>query len=272
VAGVGIATLLVASSSLLAREMPPPEQLERQIKEIEARYEPRFNALKAAGDEATKDMPSKEEMALGVSFGRMKRVDWYVKIPELVVRQQTWYVRIPEFKMVLRRIVWHVPEPCMKYEKFPWGGGMHRPAVCMREKDWRFHVPEVSMREQKWILGIPEVTMKEQHWGFDFPEVTVEDSKNRVNDAEKKAAAVGKQAQQTSDEMNAEIKRTVSAYMVEAREVVVEQFDTHINTLRAAVASAPAQAKDELNRKLSEMEEERAKALNTIDAQIKSES
>jgi hypothetical protein len=54
--------------------------------------------------------------------------------------------------------------------------------------------------------------------------------------------------------------------------VIVEQFDTHINTLRAAVASAPAQAKDELNRKLSEMEEERAKALNAIDTQIKSES
>ena len=54
--------------------------------------------------------------------------------------------------------------------------------------------------------------------------------------------------------------------------MVAEQFDTHINALRAAVASAPAQTKDELNRKLAEMEGERAKALNTIDAQIKDQS
>jgi hypothetical protein len=154
----------------------------------------------------------------------MEHYDWHVKVPEITVRQQTWFVRIPEIKMGLQRIVWHMPEPCMKYSPFPWGGGMHLPGVCMREKDWRFHVPEVTMREQKWILGVPEVTMKEQHWSFDFPEIKVESSKKRVDQAKEKAEGVGQRGQKLADEMSKEIKAAVRDYLVDARKAVAAQF------------------------------------------------
>jgi hypothetical protein len=255
--------------SSVARDMPLPEQLERQVNDIQARYQLRLDLLKAAIDEAMKDMPSDGEMMLGTRIGRMKHVEWYVKIPEFVMRQQTWYVRIPEFKLGLQRVVWHMPEPCMKYMKFPWGGGMHIPGVCMREKDWRFHVPEVTVREQKWILGIPEVTMKERHWSFDIPEIIFESSRKRLSQAEEKAEAVGKQSQKLADEMGEEVTGAVRAYLTEAREALVEQFDWPINSLRAALASAPAEAKGEMSRKLAELEEARANALKDIDAQIK---
>jgi hypothetical protein len=182
--------------------MPPPEQLEQKVNEIKARYQPRLDALKAAGEAATKDMPSKEEMALGFSVTKMKHLDWYVKIPEFVVRQ-----------------------PCMEYMKFPWGGGMHVPSVCMREKDWRFHVPEVTMREQKWILGVPEVTMKEQHWSFDVPEVKVESSRKSISEAQEKGEAVGQQAKQVGEKMSMEIRAAVRAYLTDAREPLIEKFD-----------------------------------------------
>ena len=262
------ATVSLSVANAYAQGVPDPAKLETQINEIKAKYEPRIAALKAKGEEATKDLPSNEEMGLGFSVGKVKRFDWYVKIPETVVRQQTWYVRVPEFKIELRRIVWHMPEPCLKYHAFRWGGGMHLPDVCMREKDWRFHVPTVTMREQKWVLGVPEVTMKEQHWIFDFPEITIESSKKRVDQAKEKAEAVGQQGQQLANEMSTEIKVAVRNYLLETRTGVLAQFDPPINMVKALLIAAPDQAKAELHQKLAELETARAEAIKTIEDQL----
>jgi gas vesicle protein len=261
--------LLAATTIASAREVPPSEQLENKIAEIKMRYQPKIDALRAAGEAATRDMPSKEEMLLGTSVMKMKRIDWYVKVPELVLKHQTWYVRIPEFKMELQRIVWHMPEPCMQYMNFPWGGGMHVPGVCMREKDWRFHVPAVTVREQKWILGIPEVSMKEQHWLFDVPEIKIEPSKKRIDQAKENAEVVGQEGQQIADQMSDEIKTAVRDYLTETRMAVAEKFDEPISAIKASLAVAPAQAKAELGRKLTELEKARTDALQNIDDQLR---
>jgi hypothetical protein len=265
IAFIGTAALTAA---VTAAEMPSSSKLATKIDEIKMRYQPRIDALRRAGEDATKNMPSKEEMMLKTSIIKMRRVEWYVKIPEFSLRQQTWYVRIPEFKMGLQRIVWHMPEPCAKYMRFPWGGGMHVPGICMREKDWRFHVPEVAMREQKWILGIPEVTMKEHHWIFDLPEIHIESSKKRVDEAKAKAEVLERQGQQVADDMSREIKTAVRDYLTEARPAVAAQFDQGLASLRAALATAPDQAKADLRKKLAELEKARAEAIQSIDDQL----
>lgn len=261
-------SLVLLGTSAQAQQMPDADQLKAKIATIQAKYQPRIDALKAEGDDVTKDLPSKEEAAIGFSIGKMHHVDWYVKIPEFSLRQQTWYVKIPEVSMKEQHWKFELPEPCMKYMPFPWGGGLHVPSTCMRGKDWFVKVPETTMLEQRWVLGIPEVTVKEQHWSLDLPEVKVESSQKRIDAAREKGEKIGERGQQLAMEMGTEIKAATRDYLAQTRESVTVQFDAPINTLKAMIASAPDQAKSDLSIKLAELEKARADALKTIDDQL----
>jgi hypothetical protein len=170
--------------------------------------------------------------------------------------------------METQRVVWDLPEPCTKYKKFPWGGGMDLPGICMRRMEHRFDLPTTVMREQKWILGVPEVTMREQHWVIEIPETKLESSKNRINDARDRAEAIGREGQDLSGNMQREIKAAVRAFLTELRAAVSEQFDSPAGMLRAAIAASPEEAKPGLTAKLAEIEAARAEALKTIDDQL----
>ncbi|TAU61542.1 hypothetical protein [Rhizobium ruizarguesonis] len=248
--------------------MPDPTILTEKVDGIKAKFQPALDALAAEGEEATKNLPSKEETMIGVSVGKMKRQDWYVKIPEFVMRQQTLFVKVPEFTMKEQRWSFDLPEPCMKYQKLPWGGGLHLPSVCNKRHEWFVKVPEVSVKEQKWILGIPEVTMKEQHWILDLPEIKVESSKKRIDEAKAKGEELSERGQAIAGEMSTEIKAAARAFLTDTRTAVAAQFDPAINLINAAFEAAPDAAKGELKAQLADVERSKAEVLKAIDDQI----
>ena len=61
-------SLLLLGTSAQAQQMPDADQLKAKIATIQAKYQPRIDALKAEGDDVTKDLPSKEEAAIGFSI------------------------------------------------------------------------------------------------------------------------------------------------------------------------------------------------------------
>ncbi|MBY5760206.1 hypothetical protein HFO07_26710 [Rhizobium leguminosarum] len=251
-----------------APDMPDPAQLTQEIDQIKAKYQPDLDALVVEGENTTKNLPSKEETMVGISVGKMKRQDWYVKVPEFAMRQQTWYIKVPEFVMKERRWSFDIPEPCMKYTKLPWGGGLHLPGSCSKRLNWFVKVPEVTVKEQKWILGIPEVTMKEHHWILDIPEIKVESSKKRIDEAKAKGEELSERGQGIAAKMDSEIKAATRAFLTNTRSAVTAQFDPAINLMKAAVEAAPNEAKGELQVQLADVERSKADALKTIDGQI----
>ncbi|RWE24878.1 hypothetical protein [Mesorhizobium sp.] len=248
--------------------MPDPARLTETIDGIKAKFQPALDAIAAEGENTTKDLPSKEETMVGVSVGKMKRQDWYVKIPEFAMRRQTWFVKIPEFTMKEQRWSFDLPEPCMKYTKLPWGGGLHLPGSCSKRHNWFVKVPEISIKEQKWVLDIPEVTMKKQHWILDIPEIKVESSKKRIDDAKAKGEELSDRGQAIAAEMGTEIKAATRAFLTDTRAAVAAQFDPAINLMKAAVEAAPDAANGELKGQLADIERSKAEALKAIDDQI----
>ncbi|TIP18416.1 hypothetical protein [Mesorhizobium sp.] len=262
-------TAFQASTSLAQTPaMPNPARLIETIDGIKAKFQPALDAIAAEGENTTKDLPSKEETMVGVSVGKMKRQDWYVKIPEFAMRRQTWFVKVPEFTMKEQRWAFDLPEPCMKYTKLPWGGGLHLPGSCSKRHNWFVKVPEISMKEQKWVLDIPEVTMKEQHWILDIPEIKVESSKKRIDEAKAKGEELSGRGQAIAAEMDTEIKAATRAFLTDTRTAVAAQFDPAINLMKAVVEAAPDAAKGELKGQLTDVERGKAEALKAIDDQI----
>jgi hypothetical protein len=261
------AVIIMGAGAIGAQEMPDGAKLQELIGQIQHKYEPQIAALKAEGEAAAKDAPSQEAALTGIGV-RMKRIEVVFHLPDFDgVRQQTWYVRIPEFRMVPQRIVFHVPEPCMIYRPFPWGGGMHVPGVCMREKDWRFDRPEVAWREQRWVVGVPEVSMREHRVIFDVPE-TVESSKKKFDDVKAKADSIERRAQDLTKAMTAEINGAIRDHLTDMRKQVAAQFDPHVKVLRALIDAAPDEAKADLTRQLADLEKARDEALKGIDGEL----
>jgi hypothetical protein len=261
------ASALIWSQMVCAQEMPDDVKLQDKIGEIQRKYEPQIEALKAEGEATAKDLPGPEGSITGIDI-KMKRVDLYVRIPDLDgVREQAWYVRVPEFRMVSHRVVWHAPEPCMKYHRFPWGGGMDLPDICMREKDWRYDLPEVVWREQKWVIGVPQISMRQHRWSFDVPD-TVKSSKKEISDVKAKAESIDRRTQELTNAMSAEISGAIREYLTEARKQVAARFDPQVKVLQALLAVAPDQAKDELIKQLADLQKTRDDALKIIDDEL----
>jgi hypothetical protein len=156
----------IAFSALFAASEPTSLGAER--------YEDKMNALQRRAEDATADQPSKEEMAIGVDFGKWHILD----VPEFTAKLQTWKLHVPEFRMSEKRWRFHMPEPCMRYVKIG-TGGLHLPGICMREKTWFVKIPEVVTRLQTFKLHVPEVTMKRQRWVVDLPEIKIESAKGQ---------------------------------------------------------------------------------------------
>lgn len=280
IAALTIATPVLAASeparllkvstevSSFSAENTQPSALQVKIDAIKARYESKLSQLKQRSTEATADLPSKEEMIIGVDFGKMHLVEWIFDLPETTMRLQTWKLHVPEFTMGEKRWRFHVPEPCMKYMKFPWGGGMHVPDVCIKEKVWFVKVPEVAMRQQTWKLHIPEFTMKRQRWVFDLPEIKLESAKSKVDASRGKVEQISTEMQSTAAEMKQEISEVTKAYLVDAKKDGLAKFDGAIQLVSAALAAGPEASKAGLMAQLGEIKKSRDEFVAKIDEQM----
>ena len=268
--GMAIAATLFTTAALASINLPDGNVLKKRIKLIQSKYQSELDNIRDKANKLRDYSPSDIEVITGVEGDvKMQRNEIKLHIPEFRMRLQTWKLHVPEVKMKLQKWVFHLPDICMRYKKFPWGGGMHIPEPCMKKHKVKLHVPEVAMKLQTWKLHIPEVAMKLQRWVFHLPSVTVGNVDSKLKKAEAQGKELGKRAREIGEKMRAEINDLTHGFLRKTRDQIVAQFAEPIKSLKRNIASAPnAKLKKRLIAYLRKIEDERTKALRTVDAQI----
>jgi hypothetical protein len=77
--------------------------LEEAIAVIQARYEPKIQALKTKAEETASGLPSKEEIMFNVDIDEWEEVEWIFDIPEVTWDLTTIKMHIPEVTMRMKR-------------------------------------------------------------------------------------------------------------------------------------------------------------------------
>lgn len=260
---------LFVSTTAVAQECAVIEQ---KLVDIQNEYQPRFDAIEAAGKKLEDEAPSGTGVAIGADFD----VNWedqrfVFNAPEVRMTDKTMVFGSPQVTITNKKMAVDIPATRMVAKKV----GQYPEVVCRRPWSctvkWRdiiTHVPEAYMQRTEWVMGVPEtrwentqikmdlpeISMSQQTWITKIPKITVKNPTLEAKRIEKEgeelksrgealAAEIREQAANTAGELVACHTNGIQAQ----RTQVAAMFDGAVMQANAAIETARLQKADPAN-------------------------
>lgn len=247
--------------------------IKADIESIKVEYRPKIEMLKQKAHDIKEDIPSDEELMVGVKLKTgWELQEFKLDIPEFVMKPHRWVLHLPQSKMNTQRWVFHLPEVYWGITSGPLGiGKLHLPQIRMKKHEVKLDVPEFTFEPVEMKLHIPEVLMQTQTWKMHLPTFAVQDTNVQVNQMKKQSIYIGNQIKSLTSEMVSKINAKVRENLISKKMEVSRQFEESIKGLETTInawSDNPKVDTSGMLESLTRLKAERLKTLAKLDAEI----
>lgn len=270
--------------------------VDRQISEIQERYQPQFDALQAEGRQISDEAPRPTELeaGIGVDFDvTWDRTSIKFDVPEIKMKQEEIKLHLPQVTMQTTSVKWDNPEvfwaitkvgeyPCFRgWKWYSCDIKTKVPQFRMVRREAKFDVPQFTWAITSIKLDIPQFFSKRIEIKLDLPQFKAKDVKVEVNKQKAAADALERKAEALANQQANEIQAVVSADLALKRGEIEMQFDEAIRRLSVAIDNVKAAGVNpeaiqgdgktqNLVAMLNSLREQRAQALHDFDVKSRS--